>query len=96
MGSPTRSATPSSSRGECATSAAVRGQRGRSTGRLPGAARQAGGPLLFGVVESIASYRWTTAALRRMLLEASSAMTEQVEALQGLDEDQRALTSHVA
>ena len=43
------------------------------------------GPL-FSVVESIASYRWTTAALRRMLLEASSAMTEQVEALQRLDE----------
>jgi flavin-dependent dehydrogenase len=41
---------------------------------------------LFSVVESIASYRWTTAALRRMLLEASSAMTEQVEALHRLDE----------
>jgi hypothetical protein len=53
------------------------------------------GPL-FSVVESIASYRWTTAALRRMLLEASSAMTEQVEALQRLDEDQGVLTSHVA
>jgi hypothetical protein len=31
-----------------------------------------------------------------MLLEVSSAMTEQVEALQRLDEDRRALTSHVA
>jgi flavin-dependent dehydrogenase len=37
---------------------------------------------LFGVVESLASYRWTMAAVRRLLLEASSAMTEQVEALQ--------------
>jgi len=40
---------------------------------------------LFGVVESIASYRWTTETLRRLLLEASSAMTEQVEALESLD-----------
>ena len=44
---------------------------------------------LFGVVESIASYRWTTATLRRLLLDASSAMTEQVEAIQGLDKNDR-------
>ena len=44
---------------------------------------------LFGVVESIASYRWTTATLRRLLLDASSAMTEQVEAMQGLDNNDR-------
>jgi flavin-dependent dehydrogenase len=44
---------------------------------------------LFSVVESIASYRWTTATLRRLLLDASSAMTEQVEALQRLDHNHR-------
>lgn len=44
---------------------------------------------LFGVVESIASYRWTTATLRRLLLDASSAMTEQVEAIQGPDKNDR-------
>jgi flavin-dependent dehydrogenase len=40
---------------------------------------------LFGVVESLASYRWTMDSLRRLLLESSSAMGEQVEALQRLD-----------
>jgi flavin-dependent dehydrogenase len=44
---------------------------------------------LFSVVESIASYRWTTATLRRLLLDASSAMTEQVEALQRFDHNHR-------
>ena len=77
---------------------AVRDIRGGATGEAGALAGyqvqrdELAGPL-FSVVESIASYRWTTAALRRMLLEASSAMTEQVEALQRLDEDQRALTS---
>ena len=51
---------------------------------------------LFAVVESIASFRWTTATLRRLLLEASSAMTEQVEALQRLDEGDRGDWWHVA
>jgi hypothetical protein len=39
---------------------------------------------LFSVVDSIGSYRWTMATLRPLLLEASAAMTEQVEALQVL------------
>jgi flavin-dependent dehydrogenase len=41
---------------------------------------------LFGTVEVIASHSWTIPELRRLLLEASSAMSEQVEALQGFDE----------
>ncbi len=53
------------------------------------------GPL-FRVVESIASYGWTDAAVRQLLLEASSAMTEQVEALQLLDEGDRDERSNVA
>jgi flavin-dependent dehydrogenase len=53
------------------------------------------GPL-FSVVGSIASYRWTDAAVRRLLLEASSAMTEQVEALQLLEEDDRDERPNVA
>jgi flavin-dependent dehydrogenase len=44
------------------------------------------GPL-FSVVETIGSYGWTMPQLRRLLLEASSAMTEQVEAMQGRDKD---------
>jgi flavin-dependent dehydrogenase len=40
---------------------------------------------LFGTVEMIASHSWTIHDLRRLLLEASSAMSEQVEALQRLD-----------
>jgi len=41
---------------------------------------------LFGTVEVIASHSWTIPELRRLLLEASSAMSEQVEALQGFDQ----------
>jgi flavin-dependent dehydrogenase len=41
---------------------------------------------LFGTVETIASYTWTIPQLRRLLLEASSAMSEQVEAIQGFDQ----------
>ena len=41
---------------------------------------------LFGTVEVIASFTWTIPDLRRLLLEASSAMSEQVEALQGFDQ----------
>ena len=41
---------------------------------------------LFGTVETIASFTWTVPQLRRLLLEASSAMSEQVEALQGFDQ----------
>jgi flavin-dependent dehydrogenase len=40
---------------------------------------------LFGTVEMIASHTWTIPDLQRLLLEASSAMSEQVEALQSLD-----------
>jgi flavin-dependent dehydrogenase len=49
---------------------------------------------LFGAVETIASHSWTMPELRRLLLEASSAMSEQVEALQSLDEHDRFVTSH--
>jgi flavin-dependent dehydrogenase len=41
---------------------------------------------LFGTVDAIASFNWTVPQLRRLLLEASSAMSEQVEALQGFDQ----------
>jgi flavin-dependent dehydrogenase len=41
---------------------------------------------LFGTVETIASFTWTVPQLRRLLLEASSAMSEQVEALQSFDQ----------
>jgi flavin-dependent dehydrogenase len=41
---------------------------------------------LFGTVETISSFSWTIPQLRRLLLEASSAMSEQVEALQGFDQ----------
>jgi flavin-dependent dehydrogenase len=44
---------------------------------------------LFGAVETIASHSWTVPELRRLLLEASSAMSEQVEALQSLDQHDR-------
>ncbi len=40
---------------------------------------------LFGVAEAIASCTWSMTELRRLLLEASSAMTEQVERLERLD-----------
>jgi flavin-dependent dehydrogenase len=45
---------------------------------------------LFGTVVTIASYSWTVAQLRRLLLEASSAMSEQVEALQRFDQHDQA------
>jgi hypothetical protein len=51
---------------------------------------------LFTAIESIASFRWTTATLRQLLLDASSAMTEQFEALQRLDEDEPSRRWHVA
>ena len=44
---------------------------------------------LFGAVEVIATHAWTIPQLRRLLLEASSAMSEQVEALQSLDQHER-------
>lgn len=44
---------------------------------------------LFTAVESIASYGWSMEQLRRLLLELSSAMSEQVEATQNLDRDHR-------
>ncbi len=62
-----------------------------------GAASEAGGLLgyqaardrmaerLFGVADAIASCTWSMTELRRLLLEASSAMTEQVERLESLD-----------
>ncbi len=40
---------------------------------------------LFDVVDTIASYSWTMPELRRLLLEATSAMSEQVERLERLD-----------
>lgn len=40
---------------------------------------------LFSVVDKIGSYSWTMPELRPLLLEATSAMSEQVEALQRLD-----------
>ncbi|HEX6337290.1 MAG TPA: NAD(P)/FAD-dependent oxidoreductase [Jiangellaceae bacterium] len=42
---------------------------------------------LYAAVEAIASYEWTMPRLRQLLLEASSAMTEQMEILQRLDQD---------
>jgi flavin-dependent dehydrogenase len=51
---------------------------------------------LFTVVDAIGSYNWTMATLRPLLLEASAAMTEQVEALQGLHEGDRIEAVHAA
>jgi flavin-dependent dehydrogenase len=44
---------------------------------------------LFGTVETISSFAWTVPQLQRLLLEASSAMSEQVEALQRFDQADR-------
>jgi flavin-dependent dehydrogenase len=51
---------------------------------------------MFTVVDAIGSYNWTMATLRPLLLEASAAMTEQVEALQGLHEGDRIEAVHAA
>jgi flavin-dependent dehydrogenase len=51
---------------------------------------------LFGTVETIASYTWTIPQLRRLLLEASSAMSEQVEALQDFDQLDRPMAAVLA
>ncbi|HEY9350720.1 MAG TPA: NAD(P)/FAD-dependent oxidoreductase [Acidothermales bacterium] len=51
---------------------------------------------LFTVADTIGSYSWTMATLRPLLLEASAAMTEQVEAMQELDEDDRVDAVHTA
>jgi flavin-dependent dehydrogenase len=51
---------------------------------------------LFGTVETIASFTWTVPQLRRLLLEASSAMSEQVEALQGFDQHDQARAGALA
>ncbi len=45
---------------------------------------------LFGLADAIASCTWSMTELRRLLLEASSAMTEQVERLESLDALQEA------
>lgn len=42
---------------------------------------------LYAAVEAIASYEWTMPRLKQLLLEASSAMTEQTAILQRLDRD---------
>jgi flavin-dependent dehydrogenase len=49
------------------------------------ATRDALATRLFDVVERIGAYEWTMPELRQLLLEASSAMSEQVEALQRFD-----------
>jgi flavin-dependent dehydrogenase len=51
---------------------------------------------LFGTVEVIASFTWNIRELRRLLLEASSAMSEQVEALQGFDQHDRSRAAALA
>jgi flavin-dependent dehydrogenase len=51
---------------------------------------------LFGTVETIASYGWTVPQLRGLLLEASSAMSEQVEALQGFDQHDQSMSAALA
>jgi flavin-dependent dehydrogenase len=51
---------------------------------------------LFTVVESIASYRWTTTTVRRLLRDASSAMTEQLEGLQRSHDGGTGYRRHVA
>ncbi|MGH8838964.1 MAG: NAD(P)/FAD-dependent oxidoreductase [Jiangellaceae bacterium] len=51
---------------------------------------------LFGTVETIASFIWTIPELRRLLLEASSAMSEQVEALQRFDQHDRSTAAVMA
>ena len=40
---------------------------------------------LFDVVDDLASYRWNTTDVQRLLLALSSAMTEEIEALLALD-----------
>ena len=42
---------------------------------------------LYAAVEAIASYEWTMPRLKQLLLEASSAMTEQIETLQRLEHE---------
>jgi hypothetical protein len=59
-------------------------------------ARDALAGRLFGTVETIASFTWTIPQLRRLLLEASSAMSEQVEALQGFDQHYRSRAAVLA
>lgn len=50
---------------------------------------------LYTAVESIATYSWTLPQLRRLLLEASSAMTEQIEVVQNLDRNRRPISAAV-
>jgi hypothetical protein len=42
---------------------------------------------LYAAVEAIATYEWTMPGLKQLLLEASSAMTEQIETLQRLEHE---------
>ena len=51
---------------------------------------------LFSAVEEIASHAWTIPQLRRLLLEASSAMSGQVEALQSFDVHDRSAAAVLA
>jgi hypothetical protein len=48
-------------------------------------ARDALSARLYAAVETIATYSWTMPRLRRLLLEASSAMTEQLEVMRRVD-----------
>ncbi len=59
-------------------------------------ARDELGGRLFDTVEAIASFAWTVPELRRLLLEASSAMSEQVEALQSFDQHDRSTAAVMA
>ena len=47
------------------------------------------GSRLYAAVEEIASYRWSMPQLRQLLLEASAAMTEQIDIMQSSDRDQQ-------
>jgi flavin-dependent dehydrogenase len=51
---------------------------------------------LFGTVDAIASLTWTVPQVRRLLLEASSAMSEQVEALQQFGQHDQASAAVLA
>lgn len=42
---------------------------------------------LYAAVETISSYSWTMPELRKLLMEAGAAMTEQIELMQALDHD---------
>ena len=59
-------------------------------------ARDALSARLYSAVEAIASYEWTMPRLRQLLLEASSAMTEQIEILQRPEHEHRLVPAPVS